>query len=149
MQLDKHPILKQCYDVMQSIEDCGASEKLTHAVTLAGDLMSNINVLVDQLIIQNNIERLIDIDHIKKLNINPTDILLLNVDTTLINSDQVTEMYKHIRTIHNQDFVMVVLDSNSTLESIPIENFYSLLKTVEVKRNTTNEIEKNIEEDHN
>ena len=49
MRLDKHPILKQAYDVMQAIEECGASEKLTHAVTLAGKLMEDIDVLVDAI----------------------------------------------------------------------------------------------------
>jgi hypothetical protein len=49
MRLDKHPILMQGYEVIQSIEDCGASEKLTHAVILAGELMVEVDKLVDQL----------------------------------------------------------------------------------------------------
>ena len=48
MRLDRHPILLQAYDVCQAIEDCGASEELTHAVILAGELMDSIDALLDE-----------------------------------------------------------------------------------------------------
>jgi hypothetical protein len=48
MQLDKHPILWQGHEMMLSIEECGASEKLTHAVSLAGSLMDEVEKLVDE-----------------------------------------------------------------------------------------------------
>lgn len=47
MKLDKHPILKQGHELMLAIEECGASEKLTHAITLAGKLMEDVEKLVD------------------------------------------------------------------------------------------------------
>lgn len=47
MNIAKHPILKQCYEMMGAIEECGASEKLTHAVALAGELMEEVDKLVD------------------------------------------------------------------------------------------------------
>ena len=48
MQLNKHPILTQWYTVMQAIEECDTSEKLTHAVGLAGSLGNEIEKLVDE-----------------------------------------------------------------------------------------------------
>jgi hypothetical protein len=42
------PIIRAIYDVMQAIEQCGASEKLTHAVTLAGALMEPTRVLLEE-----------------------------------------------------------------------------------------------------
>ncbi len=50
MRLDKHPILMQAHNVVQAIEECGASEELTNAVVKAGELMEEINKLVDKLI---------------------------------------------------------------------------------------------------
>jgi hypothetical protein len=47
MNLYKHPILRQGYNVMQAIEECGASEKLTKAVIMAGKLMDEVEKLVD------------------------------------------------------------------------------------------------------
>ncbi len=49
MNLSKHPILKQGYDVMQAIEECGASEKLTHAVILAGEFIGEVDKLVEHV----------------------------------------------------------------------------------------------------
>lgn len=42
--ISKHPLLKQCYEVIQAIEECGASEKLTEAVTKAGKLLEAIDL---------------------------------------------------------------------------------------------------------
>jgi len=50
MNLDKHPILWQGYNVVQQIEKCGASPELTRAVIMAGELNDNVEFLVDQLI---------------------------------------------------------------------------------------------------
>ena len=47
MQLYKHPILMQGFNVVQAIEECGASEKLTHAVILAGEYNDEVEKLVD------------------------------------------------------------------------------------------------------
>jgi hypothetical protein len=41
--LSRHPLLRQCYDVMQQIEACGASLELTKAVTMAGELLDGID----------------------------------------------------------------------------------------------------------
>lgn len=49
MRLDKHPILMQGHNVIQAIEECGASEKLTRAVILAGELMNEVEKLVDRV----------------------------------------------------------------------------------------------------
>jgi uncharacterized small protein (DUF1192 family) len=49
MRLDKHPILMQGYNVVQAIEECGASEKLTRAVIMAGELNNEIEKLVDEV----------------------------------------------------------------------------------------------------
>jgi hypothetical protein len=49
MQLDKHPILWQAYNVCQAIEECGASDKLTQAVIKASDLRNEIEKLVDRI----------------------------------------------------------------------------------------------------
>jgi hypothetical protein len=48
MNLNDHPILMQGYDVIQAIEECGASVKLTNAVILAGELLDEINKLVGE-----------------------------------------------------------------------------------------------------
>lgn len=42
--ISKHPLLKQCYEVCIAIEECGASEKLTDASSLAGDLLTSIDL---------------------------------------------------------------------------------------------------------
>ena len=47
MQLNQHEILKEWYDVMQAIEECGASEKLTDAVVKCGALGDSIKKLID------------------------------------------------------------------------------------------------------
>jgi hypothetical protein len=59
MNLSKHPILKQGYDVIQAIEECGASEKLTHAVTLAGKLLDEIDNLVDRLMVYSALDEMV------------------------------------------------------------------------------------------
>ena len=41
--------MKQGYELMLAIEECGASVKLTKAVTLAGELMNEVEILVDRL----------------------------------------------------------------------------------------------------
>lgn len=46
-QLSKHPILWQIYEACQAIEDCGASEALTKAVTLTGGISDPVEALVD------------------------------------------------------------------------------------------------------
>jgi hypothetical protein len=48
MDISKHPILKQGYDVVQTIEVCGASEKLTAAVIKAGAYNDEVEKLVDE-----------------------------------------------------------------------------------------------------
>jgi hypothetical protein len=59
MNLSKHPILKQGYDVIQAIEECGTSEKLTHAVTLAGKLLDEIDNLVDRLMVYSALDEMV------------------------------------------------------------------------------------------
>jgi len=49
MNLSKHEILKESYDVVQAIEECGASEKLTTAVVKASDLGESIDKLLDEI----------------------------------------------------------------------------------------------------
>lgn len=44
VNISKHPILKECYELCGLIEDCGASEELTKAVVACGDLMENIDI---------------------------------------------------------------------------------------------------------
>ena len=41
--ISSHPLLQQAYDMCQSIEKCGASVQLTHAVMEASDLMRAID----------------------------------------------------------------------------------------------------------
>lgn len=41
--LSKHPLLRQCWEVMCQIEKCGASVELTKAVTMAGELLAAID----------------------------------------------------------------------------------------------------------
>ena len=48
VQLNKHPILWQCAGVIDAIEECGASEKLTAAVIKAGNLTNAVEKLVDE-----------------------------------------------------------------------------------------------------
>lgn len=47
MNIDRHPLIKQSYDLIHAIEDCGASEKLTKAIIMAGDLMTAIDKFLD------------------------------------------------------------------------------------------------------
>jgi hypothetical protein len=49
MDISRHPILKEAYDLCEAIEDCGASEKLTEASIKAGKLMESIDKLLDKL----------------------------------------------------------------------------------------------------
>lgn len=39
----KHPLLRQCYELMQAIEVCGASTELTNAVSKASELLAAID----------------------------------------------------------------------------------------------------------
>lgn len=43
VDISKHPLLKQCCDLCQAIEECGASEKLTKAVIMCSELMENLD----------------------------------------------------------------------------------------------------------
>lgn len=49
MDVSKHPLLTQCYDLCLAIEECGASPKLTAAVQKASDLMRDIEKLTDAI----------------------------------------------------------------------------------------------------
>lgn len=49
MDIGKHPLLKQCYELCLAIERCGASLELTEAVTKASALMIEIENLTDKL----------------------------------------------------------------------------------------------------
>ena len=42
IDISKHPLIKQAYEVCQAIEKCGASPELTDAVTKASALMQGI-----------------------------------------------------------------------------------------------------------
>lgn len=46
MDISKHPLLRQCHELTQAIEICGASPELTAAVCKAGELMKGIDALV-------------------------------------------------------------------------------------------------------
>ena len=48
VQLDRHPLLMQCYDLSQLIEECGASEELTKAVVAAGELLESIDTHLNE-----------------------------------------------------------------------------------------------------
>jgi hypothetical protein len=41
-QIGKYPLVDKAYNVCLAIEECGASEKLTEAVTLASELMRDL-----------------------------------------------------------------------------------------------------------
>lgn len=71
MNLDKHPILMQGYKVIQVIEECGASEKLTNAVIKASELLNEIEKLVDtnQRLARDNME------YFEELNFLRTNVL--------------------------------------------------------------------------
>ena len=45
--LSRHLILKQCHEVCEAIEECGASEELTEASMKACALLEELNSLVD------------------------------------------------------------------------------------------------------
>ncbi len=47
IDISKHPLIKQAYDVCQAIEKCGASPELTDAVTKACALMQGIANAMD------------------------------------------------------------------------------------------------------
>lgn len=48
VQLNKHAILWEAFEVVQAIDKCEASELLTQAVIKASKLMDNIELLVDE-----------------------------------------------------------------------------------------------------
>ncbi|TCC09587.1 hypothetical protein E0L21_10040 [Kosakonia quasisacchari] len=48
IDISKHPLIKQAYEVCQAIEKCGASPELTDAVTKASALMQGIANVMDQ-----------------------------------------------------------------------------------------------------
>jgi hypothetical protein len=48
MNINRHPLIRQSYDLIQAIEECGASEKLTAAVNMAVDLMTAIDDFLDR-----------------------------------------------------------------------------------------------------
>jgi hypothetical protein len=43
MDIDRHPLIRQAYEVCLAIEACGASPELTAAVTKASKLMDAID----------------------------------------------------------------------------------------------------------
>jgi hypothetical protein len=49
MNIKKHHILEQCYNLSRSIEECGASEKLTQSVIKVSDLMIGVEKIVDEI----------------------------------------------------------------------------------------------------
>lgn len=48
VDLARHPLLKECYEVCRAIEECGASDKLTDAVTKASALLQHIDAVFSQ-----------------------------------------------------------------------------------------------------
>jgi hypothetical protein len=50
MNINDHPLLKQCYELCQAIEECGASPKLTDAVTKAGKVMTSVEELLEGIV---------------------------------------------------------------------------------------------------
>jgi hypothetical protein len=48
-QLNKHPILRECYNVCQAIEACAAGTNQTNASILASNLLSDCEMMVDEL----------------------------------------------------------------------------------------------------
>jgi hypothetical protein len=46
--ISKHPLLRQCYEVMGAIEKCGFSAELSEAVTRAGALMRALEAELDK-----------------------------------------------------------------------------------------------------
>lgn len=49
VDLSRHPILWQCYNLTNAIEECGVSVELTNAVTKASELMNSVDKLVGEL----------------------------------------------------------------------------------------------------
>lgn len=49
VNITRHPLIQQAYDVCQAIEACGASVPLTNAVSKAGDLMRALDVFIPEL----------------------------------------------------------------------------------------------------
>ncbi|WP_446030539.1 hypothetical protein [Lelliottia amnigena] len=49
IDISKHPLIKQAYEVCQAIEKCGASTELTDAVTKASALMQEIANLTGRM----------------------------------------------------------------------------------------------------
>lgn len=47
VDISKHPLYKQIYELCQAIEVCGASPQLTNAVSLASDLYKSVDALLD------------------------------------------------------------------------------------------------------
>lgn len=45
-QIDRHPLIRQAYDVCIAIEECGASVELTNAVTKASALMLDLDKFI-------------------------------------------------------------------------------------------------------
>jgi hypothetical protein len=45
-QIDRHPLLRQAYDVCIAIEECGASVELTNAVTKASALLMALDKFI-------------------------------------------------------------------------------------------------------
>lgn len=45
-QIDRHPLIKQAYDVCIAIEECGASVELTNAVTKASALLMALDKFI-------------------------------------------------------------------------------------------------------
>lgn len=49
MDISKHPVLRQIYELCLAIEECGASPELTNAVTKCSAVMLEVERLVDKL----------------------------------------------------------------------------------------------------
>lgn len=45
--IEKHPVLRQIYELCHAIEACGASPELTNAVTKASALFAPVEALID------------------------------------------------------------------------------------------------------
>ncbi len=141
MRLDKHPIIKKCYDVMQAIEVCGASIELTHAGTLAGQLGEDIDNLVDQLQLQESINSL------EKLQIKKDDLLIFKSITSR-NINQLRSIAETISSHLNFKPLIILLNDDFTLEKMPVDQFYQLMKLVKETRGLHNENSTEIEKDN-
>ena len=100
MDISKHPLLKQCYELGLAIEKCGASEELTEASVKAGEVAQGVKKLVNErgnnnvLSVSEDVLKKAFVEYIRDFKDTPNAFDIVTIDTDSVKySEKITPVF--------------------------------------------------------